>query len=100
MNFCLLLKTWAETNKYGEKILNSAKKSTTDAIKIASNRTIQNTAEKTGDLIGNKIQDKIISISKTSSKELHSQNENEIEIRKKDISPEKRQQIIDEVRLV
>ena len=88
------------TNKYGEKILNSAKKSTTDAIKIASNRTIQNTAEKTGDLIGNKIQDKIISISKTSSKELHSQNENEIEIRKKDISPEKRQQIIDEVRLV
>ena len=88
------------TNKYGEKILNSTKKSTTDAIKIASNRTIQNTAEKTGDLIGNKIQDKIISISKTSSKELHSQNENEIEIRKKDISPEKRQQIIDEVRLV
>ena len=88
------------TNKYGEKLLNSAKKSTTDTIKIASNRTIQNTAEKTGDLIGNKIQDKIISISKTSSKELHSQNENEIEIRKKDISPEKRQQIIDEVRLV
>ena len=88
------------TNKYGEKLLNSAKKSTTDAIKIASNRTIQNTAEKTGDLIGNKIQDKIISISKTFSKELHSQNENEIEIRKKDISPEKRQQIIDEVRLV
>ena len=88
------------TNKYGEKLLNSAKKSTTDGIKIASNRTIQNTAEKTGDLIGNKIQDKIISISKTSSKELHSQNENEIEIRKKDISPEKRQQIIDEVRLV
>ena len=88
------------TNKYGEKLLNSAKKSTTDAIKIASNRTIQNTAEKTGDLFGNKIQDKIISISKTSSKELHSQNENEIEIRKKDISPEKRQQIIDEVRLV
>ena len=88
------------TNKYGEKLLNSAKKSTTDAIKIASNRTIQNTAEKTGDLIGNKIQEKIISISKTSSKELHSQNENEIEIRKKDISPEKRQQIIDEVRLV
>ena len=88
------------TNKYGEKLLNSAKKSTTDAIKIASNRTIQNTVEKTGDLIGNKIQDKIISISKTSSKELHSQNENEIEIRKKDISPEKRQQIIDEVRLV
>ena len=88
------------TNKYGEKLLNSAKKSTTDAIKIASNRTIQNTAEKTGDLIGNKIQDKIISISKTSSKELHSQNKKEIEIRKKDISPEKRQQIIDEVRLV
>ena len=36
-----------------------AKKSTTDAIKTASKRTIQKTAEATGDLTRNKIADKI-----------------------------------------
>ena len=58
------------SNKYGQKRLNSAKKSTTDAIKTASKRAIQNTAEATGDLLGNKIADKIMSVSKKSSKEL------------------------------
>ena len=40
--------------------------STTDAIKTVSKRAIQKTAEATGDLIGNKIADKISSISKKS----------------------------------
>ena len=52
------------SNKYGQKVLDSIKKSTTDAIKTASKRAIQNTAEATGDLIGNKIADKIRSFSK------------------------------------
>ena len=52
------------SNKYGQKLLDSAKKSTTDAIKTTSKRTIQKTAEATGDLIGNKIADKITSVSK------------------------------------
>ena len=52
------------SNKYGQKLIDSAKKSTTDAIKTASKRAIQGTAEATGDLIGNKIADKIRSISK------------------------------------
>ena len=43
------------SNKYGQKLLDSAKISTTDAIKTASKRAIQKTAEATGDLIGNKI---------------------------------------------
>ena len=65
------------SNKYGQKLLDSAKKSTTDAIKTASKRAIQKTAEATGDLIGNKIADKITSVSKKSptkllSMELHS----------------------------
>ena len=47
------------SNKYGQKFLDSAKKSTTDIIKTASKRAIQITAEATGDLIGNKIADKI-----------------------------------------
>ena len=70
------------SNKYSQKLLDSAKKSTTDAIKTASRRAIQKTAEATGDLIGNKIDDKITSILKKSSKESFSQNEDEIEIPK------------------
>ena len=67
-------------NKYSQKVLDSAKKSTTDAIKTASKREIQKTAEATGDLIGNKIADKVTSISK-SPKEFHSKtDENEIKI--------------------
>ena len=42
------------SNKYSQKFLNTAKKSTTDAIKTTSKRAIQKTAEATGDLIGNK----------------------------------------------
>ena len=55
------------SSKYGQKLLDSAKKSTRDAIKTASKRAIQKTAEATGDLIGNKIADKITSISKKPS---------------------------------
>ena len=55
------------SNKYGQKLLDSAKKFTTDAIKTASKRAIQKTAEATGDLIGNKTADKI-SASKKSAK--------------------------------
>ena len=46
-------------NKYCQKLIDIAKKSTTDAIKTASKRAIQKTAEATGDLIVNKIADKV-----------------------------------------
>ena len=39
------------SNKYCQKLLDSAKKSTTDARKTASKRTIQKIADATGDLI-------------------------------------------------
>ena len=61
------------SNKYGQKLLDSAKKSTMDAIKTPSKRAIQKTAEATGDLIGNKIADKITNASKKSLS--HSQND-------------------------
>ena len=51
------------SNKYSQKLLDTAKKSTTDTIKTASKRAIQKTAEATGDLIGNKIADKIVIVS-------------------------------------
>ena len=60
------------SDKYSQKLVDSAKKSTTDAIKIPSKRTTQKTAEATGDLIGDKIADKITSVSKKSPTELHS----------------------------
>ena len=52
------------SNKYGQKLFDSAKKSTTDTIKTASKRSIQKTAEATGDLIGNKNAGKITKASK------------------------------------
>ena len=88
------------SNKYGQKLLDSAKKSATGTIKTASKRPIQKTAEATGDLIGNKIADKITSVSKKSNNNNNKNNNNEdVEIttrRKRYISPEERQQIIDE----
>ena len=88
------------SNRYWKKLLDTAKKSATDAIKIASKRTIQKTAEATGDLIGNKTADKITSISKKPS---NISNNDDVELtthKKRHISPEKRQQIINELRLI
>ena len=65
------------TNRCSQKLLDTAthativaKKSTTDAIKHASKRAIQKTAETTSDLIGNKVVDKITSVSKSSQNNL------------------------------
>ena len=58
------------SNKYSQKLIYTAKKSATDALKTTLKRVIQKTAEATGDLIGNKIVDKITSVSKKSNKNL------------------------------
>ena len=78
-------------NKYGKKLMNTATKTGMDAGKTASKRVVQKTAEATGDLIGNKIADKITSIGKPKEKTK--------EIEEIYISPEKRQEIIDDLRL-
>ena len=90
------------SNKYGKKLVDTAKKSATDAIKTASKSAIQKTAEATGELVGNKIADKITSVSKKSTKKLPTIDE-DIELnthKKRYISPEERQQIIAELRLI
>ena len=56
------------SNKYSCKLVDTARKSSTDGIKTASKRVIQKTAEANGDLVGNKIAYKITS----KSTELHS----------------------------
>ena len=88
------------SNKYGQKLLDSAKKSTTDAIKTASKRAIQKIAEATGDLIVNKIADKITTVSKKPSNNNNDEDAKLTAHKKRYISPEERQQIINELRLV
>ena len=50
------------SSKYSQKRIDHVKHSSTDALKTVSKREIQKTAEATGDLIGNKIADKIRSL--------------------------------------
>ena len=78
------------SNKYSQKLIDAAKKSTTDALKTASKRAIQKSAEATGDLIGNKIADKI-------TKNLHNNNnsstideDTELTTKKKDVCHQKK----------
>ena len=78
-------------DKYGKKIMNTATKTGIDAAKTASKRVVQKTSEATRDLIGNEIADKITSIGKP--------KENEETNKVEEISPEKRQQIIEDLRL-
>ena len=92
----------SSSSKYSQKLLDIAKKSTTDGTKTASKRAIQKTAEATGDLIGNKIADKITSISKKPSNN-NNNNDDDVELtthKKRYTSPEERQQIINELRLI
>ena len=86
------------SNKYRKKLLDHAKKSAAYALKIASKRAIQKITEGTGDLIGNKIADKITGVSKTSPKNNSEANVEEI-LRETYISPELRHKIIYDLRL-
>ena len=90
------------SNKYGKKLVDTAKKSATDAIKTTFKRAIQKNLEATGGLVGNKIADKITILSKKSTKKFSTIDENaELTTpQKRFISPEERQQIIDELRLL
>ena len=84
------------SNKYSQKVVDTAKKSSTDAIKTASERAIQKTAKATGYLIGNKITDKITGSSKKSLKKPHDEKSSSTDVnskipKKRYISPKERQ---------
>ena len=72
-----------------KKLIDAATKTEIDAAKTASKRVVQKAAEATGELIGNKIADKITPIGKPKEKET-----------KIYIAPEKRQKIIDDLILL
>ena len=52
--------------KYNQKLLDHAKQPAADALEACSKRVIQKTAEATDELIGNKIADSVIKVSKSS----------------------------------
>ena len=96
-------------NKYGKKMINAGmkagkkiaeSKNTRDFAKTAGKRVISKTAEAAGDLVGSKIADKITSMKKPPSG--HSISEKERQVDETDdifIPPEKRAQIIKDLRL-
>ena len=79
--------------KYGQKLGDSAKKSATDTLKIASKRAIQKTAEATGDLVGNTTANMITSISKKPQQVNHNQMWLAMKFQRKDIYLHKYQYI-------
>ena len=74
------------------KLMDTATKTVIDAAKTAFKRVVKKTAEATVYLVGNKIADKITSLGQIKSKEKKD------EIQEIYIPPEKRQQIIDDLR--
>ena len=74
------------SSKYSQKRIDHVKQTSTDALKTVSKREIQKTAEATGDLIGNKIADKITRISKILPQNNSERDEEEI-LRERYISP-------------
>ena len=95
-------------SKYGKKLADTAIKISKDFAKIAGKKIIHKSAEATGDLVGNKIADKITSMGR--SKELGSdvkprskKEKDETNIMEETqeiyIPPEKREQIIKDLKL-
>ena len=89
--------------KYSQNFLDHTKQSAADALKTSWKRVIKKTPEATGDLTGNKIANKITWVSKNSQQNywdtVISEHDKEIP-KQRYISPEKRQKIIDELRLI
>ena len=88
------------SGKYSQKHLDHAKQFATAALKTVSKRVIQKAAETTGDLIGNKIKDRISKTLQQNNSEIVT-NEHDKEIPKERyISLEQRQKFIDDLRFI
>ena len=79
--------------------MNNATKIGIDAAKTASKRAVQKTAEATRHLIGNKMADKNTSVGKSKNKQKEKKDKTN-EVEEIYIPPEKRQQIINDLRLL
>ena len=96
------------SGKYSQKLINCAKQSAIDLFETASKRAIEKTAEAAGDLIGNKVADKItkvLRISPQNKLETVTNAEENVGLdreipRARFMSPENRQNFIDDLRLI
>ena len=95
-------------NKYGKfmissgnvkNLMDSVTKSSKDFAKAASKRAVKMASEATGDLIGNKIADKITSMGKPRSKKEKDDENIMEETQEIFIPPEKRRQIINDLKV-
>ena len=82
------------SDKYSKSLMDKGIDVSNKFANTAGEKILKKTAEVTGDLIGNKIADKITSVSKKSHEEVN----NEIP-KERYISPKERQKIIDELKL-
>ena len=86
-------------SKYNQKFLYHAKLSAADVLKTTSKRAIQKTAEATSDLIDIKTDDKITKVSKSSL--LNSlKTVDRLIPKERYLSPEKKKQSINDLRLI
>ena len=84
-----------------QKLLDQVKESATEALKTASKKAIQKTAEASSVLIGNKIADRITKSQKLCNRIIQKQLQMSMIIKylKKNVSLEERQKNIDDLRL-
>ena len=94
------MKTGTNFNsKYGKKLTDTAIETGKDFATIAGKKIVHKSAEATGDLIGNKIADKIASMGKPRSKKEKDETNIVEETQEIYIPPEKRKQIIKDFKL-
>ena len=86
-------------DKYSKNLMNTTKKQGIDFAKTAGKRIVQKIPETTGDLIGNKIADKITSLGKSKYKEKENEINETNEVEEIIIPPEKGRQIINDLKL-
>ena len=89
-------------SKYGKKLTDTTIKTGKDFATIAGKKVVHKSAEATGDLIGNKIADKITAkpSKKSQNEEIQSNKVNNEIPKERYIPPNERQKIIDELRLI
>ena len=87
------------SGKYSPKFLDHAKQYAIDALKTSSKRAIPKTAEATGNKITNEITKVSRSLPQNNSETITNKHDKEIS-KKRYISPEERQKIIDKLRLI
>ena len=85
------------SNKYGKKILDKSMDADKDFAKIAGKKVLHKSAEATGEMIGNEIADRITRSSKNKAQKEDGRIMEETQ--ELIISPEKRQQIIKDLKL-